>query len=75
MSKGIKVMERKRMRLRTDAKLIAISPELIGRGDKNHVKTVKTTISKTKILPLLKIKQLESDKKNLKNENQIKWRN
>ena len=29
-SKGIDVMERKRMRLRTDAVLIAISPERIG---------------------------------------------
>ena len=38
MSKGIKIMEPTRMRLRpdilTDARLIAISPEPIGRGIK-----------------------------------------
>ena len=37
MSKGIKVMERTRMRLQTDTMLIAILPELISRGIKKDV--------------------------------------
>ena len=41
MSKGIEVMEHTRMRLRTDAMMIALTPKPVGRGIKSA--TFKTT--------------------------------